>query len=33
MFGIFNVVSRIRMESEVAWDDRRVDDVWRTVIP
>lgn len=29
MFGISNIVSHIRMESEVAWDDPRPDDVWR----
>lgn len=33
VFGISNIVSHIRMESEVAWDGPRVDDVWRTVIP
>lgn len=27
MFGISNIVSHIRMESEVAWDGPRVDDV------
>lgn len=27
VFGISNIVSHIRMESEVAWDGPRVDDV------
>lgn len=27
MFGISNIVSHIRIESEVAWDDPRPDDV------
>lgn len=27
VFGISNIVSYIRMESEVAWDGPRVDDV------
>jgi len=29
MFGISNIVSHIRMESKVAWDDPRPD-IWRT---
>lgn len=27
VFGISNIVSHIRMESEVAWDGPRVDDI------
>lgn len=33
VFDISNTVSHIRIESEVAWDGPRFDDVWRTAIP